>query len=139
MWTFVKAKIHDYWIWFAICKRTRQIISYHIGKRSNIDCLEFWRKIPKEYKQSITYSDYWESYKTILKNYRHQSVGKETGLTNHVERFNNSIRQRLGRLTRKTLSFSKSDEMLEINIRIFVHNYNLVKGNDYLNNVMSVV
>ncbi|MGL4757933.1 MAG: IS1 family transposase, partial [Patescibacteria group bacterium] len=98
-----------------------------------------WRKIPKEYKKSTTYSDYWESYSTILKDYRHYSVGKESGLTNHIERFNNTIRQRLGRLTRKTLSFSKSDEMLEINVRIFVNNYNLEKGSAYLKNTMSVI
>ncbi len=139
MWTFVKSKIHDYWLWFAICKRTRQIVSYHIGKRGIIDCLEFWRKVPKEYKESKTYSDYWECYSTVLSNYRHKSVGKESGLTNHVERFNNTIRQGLGRLTRKTLSFSKSDEMLEINIRLFIYIYNLEKGNQYLVNSVSAV
>ena len=130
MWTFVISKIHDFWLWFAICKRTRQVVAYHIGKRGNIDCLEFWCKIPIEYKKSTTYSDYWDPYTSIIKprTGKHFSVGKETGLTNHVERFNNTIRQRLGRLTRKTLSFSKSDEMLEINVRLFIHKYNKEKA-----------
>ena len=38
---------------------------------------------------------------------RHQSVGKETGQTAHIERLNNTLRQRVGRFLRKTMSFSK--------------------------------
>jgi len=34
-------------------------------------------------------------------------VGKERGQTSHIERFNNTLRQRYCRLVRKTLSFSK--------------------------------
>ncbi|MCW5213067.1 IS1 family transposase, partial [Desulfobulbus sp. TB] len=41
---------------------------------------------------------------------RHKAVGKETGLTNHIERFNNTMRQRISHLVRKTLSFSKKIE-----------------------------
>lgn len=35
-------------------------------------------------------------------------MGKETGLTSYIERFNNTLRQRVSRLVRKTLSFSKN-------------------------------
>jgi hypothetical protein len=41
-----------------------------------------------------------------------------------VERWNNTLRQRLARLVRKTLSFSKSDEMHEVCLKLFVHRYN---------------
>jgi len=34
-----------------------------------------------------------------------RAVGKETGKTSYVERFNNTLRQRVSRLVRKTLSF----------------------------------
>jgi len=52
-------------------------------------------------------------------------VGKETGETAHVERWNNILRQRPARFVRKTLSFSKSDLMHEICLRLFLHRYNL--------------
>jgi insertion element IS1 protein InsB len=39
----------------------------------------------------------------------HQAVGKDTGDTTHIERWNNTLRQRLARYVRKTPSFSKSD------------------------------
>lgn len=34
------------------------------------------------------------------------AVGKESGKTSYLERFNNTLRKRVGRLVRKTLSFS---------------------------------
>ena len=42
-----------------------------------------------------------------------------------LERFNNIIRQRLGRFVRKTLSFSKCDEMHEMCLRLFLHVHNM--------------
>ncbi|MBI1763833.1 MAG: IS1 family transposase, partial [Acidobacteria bacterium] len=59
---------------------------------------------------------------------QHTACGKESGQTAHVERWNNTLRQRLARFVRKTLSFSKSDEMHEIYLRLFLHRYNLSLG-----------
>lgn len=56
---------------------------------------------------------------------QHEAVGKESGKTDHVERWNNTLRQRLGQFVRKTLSFSKLEEMHEARTRLFVHRYNL--------------
>jgi IS1 family transposase len=53
------------------------------------------------------------------------AVGKDSGETAHVERWNNTLRQRLGRFVRKSLSFSKSEEMHEACLRLFLHSYNL--------------
>ncbi|PSO81021.1 MAG: hypothetical protein BRC44_05585 [Cyanobacteria bacterium QS_4_48_99] len=52
-------------------------------------------------------------------------VSKNTGLTAHVERWNNTLRQRLARFVRRTLSFSKSELMHENALRLFFHRYNL--------------
>jgi len=41
-----------------------------------------------------------------------------------VERFNNILRQRLGRFVRRTLSFSKTDQMHEVCLLLFLHQYN---------------
>ena len=54
-----------------------------------------------------------------------EAVGKESGETARVERWNCALRQRLGRFVRKTLSFSKKDEMREACLRLFLHRYNL--------------
>ncbi|NJL75540.1 MAG: hypothetical protein HC892_11435 [Saprospiraceae bacterium] len=50
---------------------------------------------------------------------------KETGQTAHVERLNNTFRQRIARLVRKTLSFSKKEYMLHLQFKMFAFYYNL--------------
>lgn len=52
-------------------------------------------------------------------------AGKETGETAHVERWNNTLRQRLARFVRKTLAFSKSDHFHLAALKLFIHDYNL--------------
>jgi len=54
-----------------------------------------------------------------------ESHGKETGETAHVERWNCTLRQRLGRFVREMLSFSKSILMYIICLDLFLHRYNL--------------
>jgi len=66
-----------------------------------------------------------EAYQKVIPEEQHTAVGKETGETAQVERWNNILRQRLARFVRKTLSFSKSDLMHEICLRLFLHRYNL--------------
>ena len=53
--------------------------------------------------------DFWQAYQVVFDAETHQSVGKESGETAHIERFNGTLRQRWARFVRKTLSFSKSD------------------------------
>jgi len=51
-------------------------------------------------------------------------VDKASGQTNHIERFNNTLRQRIGRLVRKTLAFSKKLANHLAAIWLFIHHYN---------------
>lgn len=51
---------------------------------------------------------FWGAYQAVIPEEQHTAAGKETGETAHVERWNNTLRQRLARFVRKTLSFSKS-------------------------------
>jgi insertion element IS1 protein InsB len=43
---------------------------------------------------AVAYTDFWESYKTVIPSQRHRAVGKETERTNHIERLNNTLRCR---------------------------------------------
>jgi insertion element IS1 protein InsB len=74
------------------------------------------------------YTDFWSSYAEIFPASRHRAVGKETGSTNKIERFNNTMRQRISRLVRKTLSFSKKLVNHVGAIWLFVHHYNTSLG-----------
>ena len=55
---------------------------------------------------------------------QHTAVGKERGETAHVERWNNTLRQRLARFVRMTLSFSTSVVMHGVCLLLFLHRYN---------------
>ena len=125
LWSFVLKKSNKRWIWIALCRRPRQIVAYYVGDRSEKSCRQFWQRIPVGYKTCTTYSDFWNAYQTVFPDASHHSVGKEIGQTAHVERWNNTLRQRLARFVRKTLSFSKSDIVHDLVLRFFIINYNL--------------
>lgn len=125
LWSFVLKKSHQQWLWIALCRRTRQIVAYYVGDRSDESCRQLWARVPQRYKQGHTYSDFWGAYQRVIDTGKHHSVGKKTGQTAHVERWNNTLRQRLARFVRKTLSFSKSERMHELVLKLFVHRYNL--------------
>lgn len=127
LWSFVLHKGNKRWIWIALCRRTRQVVAYFIGDRSEESCWRLWQRIPRAYRHCQTFSDFWETYATVFGTLakEHQSVGKESGQTAHVERWNNTLRQRLARFVRKSLSFSKSDEFHEIALKLYLHEYNL--------------
>nr|NCQ93430.1 IS1 family transposase [Microcystis aeruginosa LG13-13]NCR06550.1 IS1 family transposase [Microcystis aeruginosa LG13-03]NCR64761.1 IS1 family transposase [Microcystis aeruginosa LG11-05] len=72
----------------------------------------------------VAYTDFWESYKTVIPRKRHRAVGKETGQTNPIERLNNTLRQRISRLVRQSLSFSKKIDNHIGAIWYFIHDYN---------------
>ena len=125
LWSFVLKKGQKRWLWTAICRRTRQIVAFVIGDRSEKTCRRLWNKIPEEYKGCQTFSDFWEAYQKIFPKETHRCVGKESGETAHMERWYNTLRQRLARFVRKTLSFSKSDVYHHMVTKWFIAEHNL--------------
>jgi IS1 family transposase/transposase-like protein len=125
LWSFVGNKQQARWLWLALCRRTRQVVSYWIGDRSETGALQLWRRIPHQYVRCASFSDRWQAYAYIFDPQRHRMVGKEEGETNHVERWFNTLRQRLARFTRKTLAFSKRDDLHHGLLRMFIYDYNL--------------
>jgi len=124
LWSFVKRKVNKRWVWVALCRRTRQIVAYYIGDRSEASCHQLWRRIPSTYRHCHSFSDFWDTYNAVFDESRHQSVGKEAGETNHLERWFNTLRQRMARFVRRTLSFSKTDHFHEMALRLFIHYHN---------------
>jgi len=124
LWSFVLKKAHNSWIWIALCRRTRQVVAYAVGDRSKKTCQRLWEAIPHEYRQGHCFTDFLKIYASVIPEEQHTAVGKETGETAHVERWNNTLRQRLARFVRMTLSFSKSVVMHEACLLLFLHRYN---------------
>jgi IS1 family transposase/transposase-like protein len=125
LWSFVGHKGNKQWVWLAMDAETREILGCSIGDRSRESALALWQSIPAVYRQCAkVYTDFWEAYVTVIPSKRHEAVGKDSGLTNYIERLNNTLRQRIARLVRKTLSFSKKLENHIGAIWLFIHDYN---------------
>ena len=125
MWSFVNDKGNKQWIWLALDIKTREIVGVHVGDRSEKGARKLWNSLPGVYRQcAVAYTDFWSAYGLVFPETRHRAVGKETGKTNYIERFNCTMRQRVSRLVRKTLSFSKKLANHIGAIWMFVHHYN---------------
>ena len=125
LWSFVGKKRCQKWIWLALNRETREIVGVAIGSRTKATARKLWASLPAIYRQcGVCYTDFWEAYAAILPSKRHRPSGKESGQTNHIERFYNTLRQRCSRLVRKTLSFSKKLANHIGAIWYFIHDYN---------------
>ncbi len=125
LWSFVGSKAQERWLWLALCRRTRQVVAYWLGDRSENSAIHLWRRLPADYRGCASFSDRWAAYAFVFDRRRHQSVNKRSGQTAHVERWFNTLRQRLARFTRKTLAFSKHDDLHDGLLRMFIYDYNL--------------
>ena len=81
---------------------------FQVGDRSKESARQLWGKIPDVYRQHATfYTDLYDSYVGVIPEKQHVRVTKNTGMTNPIERFNSTMRQRISRLVRDSLAFSE--------------------------------
>ena len=125
LWSFVHNKDQECWLWVALCRRTRQIVAYTIGDRSQEGAISLREHVPADYRRRATRSDFWLAYESAFPQRTHRFCGKEEGETNHAERWFGTLRARLSRLVRRSYSFSKKIERHLDAIHLFITGYNL--------------
>ena len=123
--SFVSEKWFKRWLWTAQCRRTRQIVAFAIGDRSETTARKLWQAIPQAYRDCPVFTDEFNVYPLIVPSAQHHPVPKGSGLTNHQERWYNTLRQWNGRYTRRTLSFSKEDFYHNLITLWFIIEHNL--------------
>ena len=129
MWSFVQKKANKQWIWIAMDATSRHIIAFHVGDRSRESGQELWANIPQVYQEQATFhTDQYAVYQGVIPAAQHRAITKHARKTNHIERFNNTLRQRVSRLVRETLSFSKKLAHHIGAIKYFICHYNLEKA-----------
>jgi IS1 family transposase len=124
-WSFLQQSFFERWLWIALCRRTRQIVAYAIGDRSQTTCRKLKDRLPYGYRDCRLVADGWEAYQQVFPADQLQVYRGVRGPTNHAERWFNTLRQRLARYTRKTLAFSKSDAYHPLVTHAFIVRYNL--------------
>lgn len=122
MWSFVGKKKRKRWIWVVYDPVNRLVITYYIGKRGKKAARKLWKKIPVLLRSCMFETDDWEAYRSIVPKAQHK-VGKD--LTYYIEGFNATVRARVSRLVRRTLSFSKKDKWHHLAIGWFFWQFNL--------------
>jgi hypothetical protein len=105
-----------------------KLFKSHWSNQWLISKIQLWVMIPEAYRQQATfYTDHDVVYKGVIPAAQHYPRGKLSRKTNHIERFNNTLRQRVSRLVRRALSFSKKRDNHIGAIKYFIYHYNLTK------------
>jgi insertion element IS1 protein InsB len=129
LWSFVAKKANPQWLWLALEARSGQVLAFHVGDRSQKSARRLGDKLPAAYREHATfYTDAYAPYGRVIPQAQHRVIPKAARKTNHVERFNGTLRQRLSRLVRSTLSFSKNLANHIGAIRYFLCHYNLTRA-----------
>jgi insertion element IS1 protein InsB len=119
MWSFVQKKKEQRWLWHAIDHCTGKVLAYVFGRRKDEVFLQL-KALLEPFGITRYYTDYWGAYTRHLDINEH-SPGKRN--TQKIERKHLTLRTRIKRLTRKTICFSKSTQMHDIVIGLFVNRY----------------
>jgi insertion element IS1 protein InsB len=91
-----------------------------LGRRTDGSCRQLVEKLSGCAVEQF-YTDDWQSYRKTLPSERHQISKAET---QGIERHNLNFRTHLKRLQRRTICFSKSDEMHSAVIKLYVNHVN---------------
>jgi insertion element IS1 protein InsB len=119
MWSFVGSKNKQRWLWHAIDHRTGQVLAYVFGARKDQVFLKL-KALLEPFGITRFYTDGWGAYRRHLDPDQH-TVGKQH--TQKIERKHTTLRARIKRLVRKTICFSKSIQMHDLVIGLFINRF----------------
>jgi insertion element IS1 protein InsB len=120
MWSFVGQKEQEAWLWYAFEPRSRQIVAWLIGERTDKNCRRLLNQL-KHCRVLRFCTDEWKSYRKLIPWAQHW-VGKRW--TQRIERQNLNFRTHLKRLQRRTICFSKTSQMHEAVIKLYIDHHN---------------
>jgi insertion element IS1 protein InsB len=117
MWSFVGHKGQQRWLWHAIDHHSGTVLAYVFGTHTDAVFLQL-KKLLAPFGILHVYTDDWGAYQRHLLP-EHQEIGKQH--TQKIERKHLTLRTRIKRLARKTIGFSKSIQMHDTVIGLFIN------------------
>ena len=118
LWTYIGRKDNEYWIAYALDRRTRQVVDFVIGKRTKATLKELIDRLLLSTPKTIR-TDRLTVYQRIIPKEIHRSGSY---CINRIERKNLSIRTHLKRLSRRTICFNRSIAMLDCCLKLYFWN-----------------
>ena len=119
MGSFVGRKQQPRWLWGALDHQRGRIVAYTFGRRADRALLRL-KALLEPCGIRRFYTDGWGAYHRHL-DPRLQVVGKRR--TQQLERKHLTLRTRIKRVVRKTLCFSKSVQLHDIVIGLFINRF----------------
>ena len=119
MWSFVGGKKPPRWLWGALDHQTGRIVAYVFGRREDQTLLEL-KALLEPFGIRRYYTDGWGAYPRHLAPHQHV-VGKRR--TQQLERKHLTLRTRIKRLVRNSICFSKSIQMHDLLMGLFINRF----------------
>ena len=119
MGSVVGGKKRPRWLWGALDHQTGRILAYVFGRREDQAFLKL-KALLEQFGIRRFYTDGWGTYRRYLDPHR-QVVGKRR--TQQLARKHLTLRTQIKRLVRKTICFSRSVQMHEIVIGLFINRF----------------
>jgi insertion element IS1 protein InsB len=119
MWSYVFKKANPRCLWHAIDHHTGKVLAYVFGRRKDNVFLRL-QQLLEPFGITKFYTDGWGAYERHIEAEKHQ-VGKEN--TQKIESKHINLRTRIKRLVRRTICFSKTDQMHDLVIGLFINRY----------------
>ena len=118
-WSWVHDKRHQCWLWWAVDHETNTPLAFTFGthEHKNLDVL---MTLLEPFNINVYYTDNHFAYRTRIAEAQ-LMIGKRN--TQKIERNHLTLRTRIKRLARKTICFSKCQDIHEAVIGTFITRY----------------
>ena len=123
-WSFVGNKHNQRWTWYAMDKNSGIILAWHNGGRTDADFLTLYSYL-SQIPINLYCTDNWGSYSKYLPKEQHYT-GKDR--TWKIERKNLNFRIHIKRLSRKTICYSKDEQIHDNVIGMYIERYYFKTG-----------
>jgi insertion element IS1 protein InsB len=117
MWSFVRDKSQQYWLWWAIDHKTGEPLAYTFGTKEHANLDELRDVLNPFFDIGVIYTDGNTAYQNITESV--VITGKRN--TQRIENKHISLRTWCSRLVRKGIRFSKSHLMHRIVLGIVIN------------------
>lgn len=106
-WSFVRRKGNQRWLFYAYDRIRKRVLAHVFGPRNALT-LQRLLALLSQFNIAFCMTEAWPVYRTLLASTSHVISKK---YTQRIERHNLSLQTHLKRLARRTICFSKSEEM----------------------------
>lgn len=124
-WSYVGNKKEQRWTWYAIDRKNGRILAWRNGRRKE-EVLQLLVDDLIDFPITVCYTDDWAAYAKLLPAHWRHETGKDK--TWKIERKNLNFRTHIKRLQRKTICFSKSEQIHDNVIGMYIERYYYKQG-----------